>query len=118
MDHVVGPLHILLAEKEGRIWFNIICLKLYQFERTTWWCLFVPKYILESTLKYVMLKNIKKIMVSRNLRQAHLLEVGPPPNENSGIRETLSIASPPCRTPCRVFIHEVFSGPLGLHLSV
>ena len=24
MDHVVGPLHILLAKKEGRIWFNII----------------------------------------------------------------------------------------------
>jgi hypothetical protein len=35
MYHVVGPLHILLAEKEGKIWFNIICLKLYQFERIT-----------------------------------------------------------------------------------
>ena len=55
-------------EKEGRIWFNIICLKLYQFERTTRWCLSV----MESALKFVMLK---KIMVSRNLRQAHLLEV-------------------------------------------
>ena len=32
-DHFAGPLHILLAEKEGRIWFNIICFKLYQFER-------------------------------------------------------------------------------------
>ena len=39
MDHVVGPLHILLAEKEGRIWFYILCLKLYQFERSTWWYL-------------------------------------------------------------------------------
>ena len=38
MDHVAEPLHILLEEKEGRIWFNTICLKLYQFERTTWWC--------------------------------------------------------------------------------
>ena len=38
----------LLAEKEGRIWFNIIiCLKLYQSKRITWWCLFV----LESVLK-------------------------------------------------------------------
>ena len=26
MDHVVGPLHILLAEKEERIWFDIKCL--------------------------------------------------------------------------------------------
>ena len=36
MDHVAGPLHILLAEKEERIWFDIICLKLYQFEGNTW----------------------------------------------------------------------------------
>ena len=26
MDHVAGPLHILLAKKEGRIWFSVICL--------------------------------------------------------------------------------------------
>ena len=35
MDHVAGPLHNLLAGKEGRIWYNIICLKLYQFKRIT-----------------------------------------------------------------------------------
>ena len=28
------------------------------------------------------------------------------------------IHSPSCRTPCRLFIHEVFFGPLGLHLRV
>ena len=64
MDHVAGPLHILLAEKEGRIAFNIICLKLYQFERTTWWCLYVLEYVLDSAmqfvLKYVMLKILFK----------------------------------------------------------
>ena len=54
MDHVAGPLHILLAGKEGRIWFNMICLKLYQFERTTWWCLFVLEFILESILKFIL----------------------------------------------------------------
>jgi hypothetical protein len=32
MDHIVGPLHFFVGGKEGRIWFNIICLKLYQFE--------------------------------------------------------------------------------------
>jgi hypothetical protein len=32
MDHVGRPLHMLLAEKEGRIWFNKTCLKFYQFE--------------------------------------------------------------------------------------
>ena len=36
----------------------------------------ITKYVIESALKFVMLKNIKRIMVSRNLRQAHLLEVG------------------------------------------
>ena len=34
--HVAGPLHILLVGKEGRIWFNIICLNHYQFEKITW----------------------------------------------------------------------------------
>ena len=33
-------------------------------------------------------------------------------------RETMKdlIHSSPCRTPCRLSIHEVFFGPLGLHL--
>ena len=65
MDHVAGPLHTLLAEKEGRIWFNVICLKLYQFTRITWWCLSIIEYVLKSTLqlilKYVMLEKYIKI---------------------------------------------------------
>jgi hypothetical protein len=56
MDHVAGPLQILLGEKEGKIWFNIICLKLSQFERITWWC----SSISESTLQFVMLEIKKK----------------------------------------------------------
>ena len=73
MDHVAGPLHILLAEKEGRIWFNIICLKFYQFERITWSCLSIKEYSLQSLLKFVPLEKIsRKIMVSRNFRQTHL----------------------------------------------
>ena len=40
-------------------------------------------------MKYVLLINIKEIMVSRNLRQAHLLEVGL--TKNAGDHETLSI---------------------------
>ena len=28
-----------IGGKEGRIWLNIICLKLYPFERIIWWCL-------------------------------------------------------------------------------
>ena len=64
MDHVAGPSHNLLAEKEGRIWFYIICLTLYQFERTTWWCLSVLESIigisLESALKSFLLKKCLK----------------------------------------------------------
>ena len=68
MDHVAGPLHILLAEKEGRIWFNIICLKLYQFKRITWWCFYVLEFSMEfalpSILNNVLLeKNSKNVMV-------------------------------------------------------
>ena len=46
---------------------------------------------------------------------------GPPlwgrPNENSK-RPWNLVRSLPCKTPCRLFIHEVFFGPLGLHLRV
>ena len=116
MDHVAESLHIFLVEKEGRIWFDLICLKLYKFERTTWWCL----SILESTLQYV--KTF--VILEKISKKSHgLLEFvsGPPLggglDENSG-RPWNLIHSPPCRTPCRLFIHEVFFGPLGLHLRV
>ena len=61
MDHVAGPLHILLAKKEGMIWFNLICPKLYQFKRITWWCLFVMEFVMEFVLNFFMLekKNLK-----------------------------------------------------------
>ena len=65
LDRVAGTLHILLAEKEGRIWFIIICLKLYQFERITWWCLSVLESIMEYFFgichaSYLARKNILK----------------------------------------------------------
>ena len=47
MDHVAGP---LLAEREGSILFNIICLKLYQFKRITWWCLSVLESLMELAM--------------------------------------------------------------------
>ena len=97
MGHVARPLHILLAEIEGRIWFNIVCLKLYQFKRIDWWCLFV----LEPALEYVMLdKTLRKVMFSHNLHQAHLQEVGLTPNLK--YHETLSIG-------CHVGLHVNFS---------
>ena len=46
----------LLAEKEGRIWFNIICLKFYHFKRNTWWCLSV----LEFAMQFVLMEKILK----------------------------------------------------------
>ena len=38
-------------------------------------------------------------------------------DENSG-RPWKLTHTPPCRTPCKLFIHEVFYGSLGLHLRV
>ena len=43
--------------------------------------------------------------------------LGGGPDANSGRPCTL-IHSPPCRTPCRLFIHKRFWGPLDLHLVV
>ena len=53
-----------VGRKERRIWFNLICLKLHQFERNTWRCLsimeFVVEFALQSVLKSTLLeKNIK-----------------------------------------------------------
>ena len=61
--------------------FNIICLKFHQFKRNIWWCLSDLEYVMKSNMKYalqfVLLEKInKKITVSRNFRQTHLLEVG------------------------------------------
>ena len=122
MDHVVGPLHILLVEKEGRTWFKIRSLKLYQFERTIWWYLSILESILKFALKYVLLKEKKKI--EKNHYKNHGLPKfapGPPlggrPDVNSG-RPWNPIHSPPCRTTCKLFNHELFFGSLGIHLRV
>ena len=66
MDYVVGPLHILLAEKEGRIMFSIICLKLYQFERATWWCLSILESILQFVMKFVLKFVLKSLILEKN----------------------------------------------------
>jgi hypothetical protein len=87
MDHVAGPLHILLAEKVGRIWFNMICLNLYQFKRITWWCLSVLEFVMEFSLQFVL----KYVMLEKILKNHGLPEISscPPlgdgPDVNSGI---------------------------------
>jgi hypothetical protein len=60
-------------------------------------------------------KILKNVMVSRNLRQAHLLEVGL--MQHPGDHETLSKVRH-VGLHVRLFIHEVFFGPLGLHLRM
>ena len=45
------------------------------------------------------------------------IPLGGRPNKNFG-RPWNLIHNMPCRSPCRLFIHEVFFGPLGLHLRV
>ena len=112
MDHIAVPLRILLAEKEGGVQFNITCLKLYQFKRSTWWCLCVLQFAVQS------------VMLEKTLKKKHdLMEFasGPPLrggyDANSGRPCTL-IHNLPCSTPCRLFIHELFFTPSDLHLLV
>ena len=76
----------------------------------------VMEFALQFILKFVLLKKTWK-------KHYSLLEFvsGPPPrgrpNANSG-RPFHLVHNPPCRTPCTLFFHEVFFGPLGLHLRV
>ena len=103
-------------KKEGRILFNILCLRVYQFKRITWWRLSVLESVLKYALQYVMLEII--------LKKSHVLlefalhpPLGGGPNANPS-KPCTFIHNLPCRTPCRLFIHELFFGPLGLHLLV
>ena len=65
MDHVAGPLHILVVGKEGTVWLNIVCLKLYQFERITWWCLFVMEHALQSIVEFVMEFALRSVLLEK-----------------------------------------------------
>jgi hypothetical protein len=111
-----GTIAYFVGGEKGRIWFDIICLKLYQFERITWWCL----YNLESILKYVM-KFALQFSPWNSFYWKIYQKVHDPPrgglDENSGRAWNLT-DSPPCRTPCKLFIHEVFFRPLDLHLHM
>ena len=97
VDHVAGPLHILLGEIERMIWFDIICLKCNQFEMIDrvclylmiiWWCLYVLESFLQSIPKFVLVEII--VIKFREIMKPCYL-----------------IHNPPCRTSCRLFIHEV-----------
>ena len=78
--------------------------------------------ILESILKYVRIYlEICPAIINIKKHGLPKFASGPPlggtPDGNSGTPWN-RVYSPPCRTPCRLFIHEVFFGPLGLHLRV
>jgi hypothetical protein len=89
MDHVAGPLHIMLAGKEGRIWFNTICLKSINLRELLGGYVCIEIWYGICPIIYPTGKNVKKITVSRNLRQPHLLEMDL--MKIPGDHETLSI---------------------------
>ena len=72
---------------EGSIWFTITCLKLYQFDRITWWCLVVLEFALHSVVKYA-LQYVNKQKYQKNYG-LHECSSGPPLggglDENSGV---------------------------------
>ena len=118
-----GIIAYFVGGKDRRIWFNIICLKLYQFKRTTWWSLSVLEHVLESVMEYAM-QYVINLSCWKKYSKSHGLSkfvsdppLGGRPDANSGRPCTL-IHSMPCRTLCRLFIHKLFFGPLGLHLLV
>ena len=103
-----GTIAHFAGGKRGEDLIHIICLKLYQFERTTWWCLsllesilkIVMEYALEFVLTFVMLKKIK---LNHGLSKfASNPPLGGRPDVNCG-RPWNLIHSPPCRSPCRLF---------------
>ena len=65
-----GTIAYFVGEKEGRIWFNIICLKLYQFKRIMWWCLSVLKSILEYVLEYALESNVEFVLLEKILKKS------------------------------------------------
>jgi hypothetical protein len=105
-----GTIAYFVGGKKGMIWFNIICLKLYQFRRITRWCLYVLESVVESTLQSVL----KFVILEKNIIKNYgLLEFlsGPPPRgglDTNSKRPWNLIHGPSCKTPCRLFIHEVF----------
>ena len=95
------------GKKEGRIWLNIKCLKLYQFERITLVVFVYPEIC--SWICHAIYLEI--CHVGKSIRKSHRLPElasDPPrgvgPDENYG-RPWNLIHSPPCRTSCRLFIH-------------
>jgi hypothetical protein len=76
---------------------------------------FVLEPALQSIMKYVMLEKILKKSWSPVILSGPPLGGGPDANSS---RPCTLIHNPPCRTPCKLFIHEPFFEPLGLHLLV
>jgi hypothetical protein len=119
MDHVVGPLHILLAEKKGgydlilyvsnfinlRELFGGVCQSWNLFWNLPW----DLSWNLSCWKKYWKIHGLPEFLLDAPL--------GGGSNANSGRPCTL-VYIPPFRTPCRLFIHKLFFGPVGLHLLV
>jgi hypothetical protein len=70
--------------------------------------------LLQSIMKVVMLEKILKKSWSTGICARPTSKI---PHENPKRLGNL-IHIPPCKTPCRLSIHEIFFGPLGLHLRV
>ena len=75
-------------------------------------------FVLQFVLKFIIMKKKKKMKKNHGLPE---LSWDPPLggglDKNFGGPWNL-IHSPPCKTPCKLFILEIFFGPLGLHLFV
>jgi hypothetical protein len=104
-----GTIAYFVGGKRGRIWFNIMCLKLYQFKRIIWWCLSVLESFMEVALQYVS----KSIMLEKILKKSWSPGIFVRPTSFPVDHTPLSIVR-------HVGLHIDFSftnffGPLDLH---
>jgi hypothetical protein len=114
-----GTIAYFVGKKDGRIWFNIKILKLYQFKRIIWWCLLVLESILEYVLEFAMHFVMKVVILEKILKKSWSpgifvsLEVG---------LTQIPVDHAPLSIVRHVGLHVDFSstnlffGPLGLHL--
>ena len=109
--HCLLQTHILARSKNSELWATkrenpFSCFLLHFFWE-------VSIGMEKNRLIMTTTDNRLTIMVYQNLCKTYLLEMNL--DANFGKPWNL-IHNSPCRTSCKLFIHEIFFGPLGLHL--
>jgi hypothetical protein len=75
------------------------------------------EFVLESIIESILESILKFVMLEKYSKSNGLSECASGPTLGGGLDAN---SNRPCtlinNLPCRIFIHELFLGPLGLHL--